>query len=368
MRLFLVALSACTLLSLSPADAAELVVEVGNAPASGRLVIQVYDSANAFGDFRDPASESSFELGGDGMYRLADVPAGTIAVLAYVDANSNGIIDKNFIGIPREMLGLSNDYRPKGPPSFDRASFILGEGQSETIAIELYKVLGERGRLGIGAGVVGRSSPYIGSSGGVFQPIPAISYNGERLQWLGPMVRYGIAGSGRLRLALSASYRIGAYEEEDSPVLAGLGDRRDTLLAGLGLLYEFPGGVDAALRYEHDVLDRIGGGAATASLSKGFQLGFVRLSPKILVNWQSSELADHDFGVPDAAELPGRPAYLPGSTLSIEAGVFSFIELTEDWRILFDISAERLDSSAANSPIVGEDAVLKGFMAITYVF
>jgi outer membrane protein len=245
---------------------------------------------------------------------------------------------------------------------------VLDPGDEQTITIELYKVLGKRGRLGVGVGVVGRSSPYFDSDGGVFQPIPAISYNGERLQWLGPTVRYGIAGSGRLRLALSASYRIGAYEEDDSPVLIGLGDREDTLLAGLALLYEFPGGVDAALRYEHDVLDRIGGGAAIASLSKGFQLGVVRLGPKVLVNWQSSELTNHDFGVPESAVLPGRPAYAPGSTLSFEAGVSSFIELTEDWRILFDLTAERLDDAVTNSPIVDDDVVIKGFAAITYVF
>ena len=369
MRFLFSTITFASLLMSPPASkAAELLIKLANTPDSGRLVFQVYDSANAFGDFRDPAKETTAELRGDGVYRLGDVPTGTIAVLVYVDANSNGLIDKNFIGIPRETLGLSNNYRPKGPPSFDRASFVLDDDETKVIAIELYKVLGERGRLGVGVGVVGRSSPYVASGGGVFQPIPAISYNGERLQWLGPTLRYGIAGSGRLRLALSASYRIGAYEEDDSPVLAGLGDRRDTLLAGLGLQYEFPGGLDAALRYEHDVLDRIGGGVATAALSKGFQLGFVRLSPKILVNWQSSELTDHDFGVPESAASPDRPAYGLGSTLSFEAGVSSFVELTEGWRILIDLTAERLDDAAANSPIVDGDTVLKGFAAITYVF
>ncbi len=349
-------------------DAAELIVEVSNVPTSGQLVFQVYDSANAFGDFRDPVSETSVESQGDGGYRLLDVPAGDIAVLVYVDANRNGIIDKNFIGIPRETLGLSNNYRPKGPPSFDRARFTMGEDAVQKIEIELYKVLGERGRLGVGVGVVGRSSPYFDSSGGVFQPIPAITYNGERLQWLGPNLRYGIVGSGKLRLALSASYRIGVYEEDDSPVLEGLGDREDTLLAGLGLQYEFPGGFDASLRYEHDVLDRIGGGMATASLSKGFQLGFVRLSPKLVVNWQSSELANHDFGVPLAAATPDRPAYTPGSTVGAEVGLTSFIEITEDWRILLDLSLERLDDAVVDSPIVKDDTVVKGFAAITYVF
>jgi outer membrane protein len=355
-------------LLVASADAAELIVEVSNAPAQGQLVFQVYDSANAFGDFRDPASETVIQSEGDGEYRLTEVPAGDIAVLVYVDANRNGIIDKNFIGIPRETLGLSNNYRPKGPPSFDRARITVGTGDVQTIDIELYKVLGERGRLGVGIGVVGRSSPYFDSSGGVFQPIPAITYNGERLQWLGPNLRYGILGSGKLRLAISASYRIGVYEEEDSPVLAGLGDREDTLLAGLGLQYEFPGGFDAGLRYEHDILDRIGGGAATASLSKGFQIGFVRISPKLVINWQSSELANHDFGVPLDAATPDRPPYSPGSTVSAEVGITSFIEITEDWRILFDLSLERLDDAVVDSPIVDDETVVKGFAAITYVF
>ena len=43
-----------------------------------------------------------------------------------------------------------------------------------------------------------------------------------------------LVGSDDLRLALTASYRIGVYEEDDSPVLEGLGDRDDTLLEGFG--------------------------------------------------------------------------------------------------------------------------------------
>lgn len=365
LKFFLAAVCLCAAPTL---NATELVVNLTNAPASGQLVFQVYDSANAFGDFRDPAMESVQTAKGDGKYRFGDVPPGDVAVLIYVDANGNGIIDKNFIGIPRETLGMSNNYRPKGPPSFNRASIAIRHEETKRIDIELYKVLGERGRLGVGVGVVGRSSPYFESSGGVFQPIPAISYNGERLQWLGPNVRYGLVGSGRLRLALSASYRIGVYEEDDSPVLAGLGDRDDTVLAGLGVQYEFPGGVDGRLFYEHDILDRIGGGAATATLSKGFQAGIARLSPKIKLNWQSRELANHDFGVPDLAATTERPAYSPESTLSVEAGVSSFIEISEDWRILLDLSLERLDDAAADSPIVDDDVVVKGFAAVTYVF
>jgi outer membrane protein len=169
-------------------------------------------------------------------------------------------------------------------------------------------------------------------------------------------------------LAASASYRIGVYEENDSPALTGLGDRDSTLMAGLGFRAEIPGGVNLVLRYEHDVLDRIGGGAATARISKGFQAGWFRFAPQLQVNWLSADLTNYDFGVPTSAATPTRPAYNTGSSVSYEAGFSSFIELTEDWRIILSLSSEFLPSEISTSPIVADDRILKGFAAITYVF
>lgn len=355
-------------LSASYATAADLSVYVTNAPESGTLVFQVYDSPNSFGDFRDPVIERRIASTGDAEYEIDGVPGGEIAVLVYFDANEDGTLDKNFIGIPRESIGLSNGYKPKGPPSFQRAAFSMESVNGQPIRIELSKVLGERGRLGLGAGVIGQSSPYLGSDATVLQPIPVVTYNGERLQWLGPSVQYGIFGAGKARLALSASYRVGAYEEDDSPALVGLGDRESTLMAGLGFRYEIPGGVNLLVRYEHDALDRIGGGNGTARLSKGLQAGIFRFFPQLLVNWMSADLTNHEFGVPASAALPERPEYVPGSSISYGAGISSFIELSEDWRILLNVSVDYFDSAIKDSPIVEDDRIIKGFAAITYVF
>jgi len=216
--------------------------------------------------------------------------------------------------------------------------------------------------------VIGRSSPYKDSNATVSKVIPAVTYFGERLQWVGPSLRYGLVGSDDLRLALTASYRIGVYEEGDSPVLAGLGDRDDTLLAGLGLVYEAAGGVELDLRYEHDVLDRIGGGAATMSVSKGFQIGIARLSPRIGVNWLSEDLGNHDYGVPASAARPGRPAYSVDDSVSFEVGFGSLVELSESWRVAINFAVEYLDDEVTDSPIVDDDRVIKGFAALTYTF
>lgn len=355
-------------LSPSIADAADLDLRLENAPENGTLVFQVYDAADAFVDLRDPVQEFSLPAVGDGAYVLRNVSDGKIAVLVYYDENENGLIDKNFIGIPRELLAISNGYQPKGPPSFARASFHMPSDEPLQIGMRMYQVLGERGRLGLGVGVIGRSSPYRDSSQSVSQVIPAVSYVGERLQWFGPALRYGIYGSGRLRLAAAAEYRIGVYEEADSEYLSGLGDRKDTLLGGVALQYEIAEGFELEMLYQHDVLDRIGGGMANVRLSRGIPWGTALFVPQIAYNWLGSDMSNHDFGVPESAATPDRPAYQLGSTTSMEAGLGVFIELTESWRIIVNLAGERLENSVVESPIVDDDVVIKGFAIVTYVF
>jgi uncharacterized protein (DUF2141 family) len=52
------------------------------------------------------------------------VAPGVYAVSVVHDENSNGKLDRNFIGIPREGVGASNDAKGHmGPPKFSAASF-----------------------------------------------------------------------------------------------------------------------------------------------------------------------------------------------------------------------------------------------------
>jgi uncharacterized protein (DUF2141 family) len=60
---------------------------------------------------------------------VANVPAGTWAVLAYHDENSNKKLDTNLIGMPTEGYGFSNGAKARfGPPSFKDAAISVGEG------------------------------------------------------------------------------------------------------------------------------------------------------------------------------------------------------------------------------------------------
>jgi outer membrane protein len=302
------------------------------------------------------------------LYYLKGVPSGEYALIVYLDENNNERIDKNFIGIPKEPIGFSNRYQPKGPPVFSSAAFRISENEVRDFQVTLELPLGKLGRLGAGLGVIARSSPYRDYNGSVTQAIPAITYRGERLQILGPTIQLGLVGSGKLRLAASGRYRIGVYDEEDSDFLIGMEDRKDTFTAGLSLEGELPGGIDVSARYEHDVLDEIGGSEARLGIDKSFQFGAFRISPEIAVNWLSADFANYDFGVPVSDSLPNRPSYQLDSTVSFETGFGMFYEITRDWLVVANIGVEFLDDQVIDSPIVEEDYVLKGFFALNYVF
>jgi len=350
------------------AEAAEVTVRIENPPPEGTVAFLVFDSADSFGDLREPVRTVRQPLDGREVYRIGMLPAGEYALLVYHDQNRNNRLDRNFIGIPKEPLGFSNRYEPKGPPSYSRAVFSLKAGASHHFDVKLRRLLGKRGRIGAGMGMVAQTSPYRDYDGGVYRAIPAVVYIGERLQVYGPSFQIGLADGPRLRFAATGRYRIGAYEEDGSEFLAGMGDRKSTLMIEMALTADLPMGVDLSLDYSHDVLGDIGGGEMGVALDRTFPVGRCRISPKVGVNWTSSNLADHDFGVPSGKATPIRPAYSPGSALSVEVGVGFSAEITQDWLIVLNGALELLDRDIVDSPIVSEDYRIRGFAAVTYVF
>ncbi len=349
-------------------SAAELEVRIDNPPAEGAVVAWLFDSPNTFVDLRDPARVVVLADRGRTPTKIKDLPAGEYALVVFHDANSNGLMDKNFIGIPREWLGFSNRYWPEGPPTFARAAFPLGLDEKKVIDVNLRSIFGKLGLLGVGVGVITQTSPYRGSDRLIVQPIPAISYIGDRVQIFGPGVRCGLFKWHDLGLAAVGDFRLGAYDEKDSPVLAGLGDRKSTLMGGLAFQAFLPGGVDLSAGYEHDLLNQFNGGSADLSLEKSFQRGLFTLTPAVGLNWLTEELANYEFGVPADKAEDGRPAYEPGSVVTVNYGLGLFIELRGAWRIIVRGNLAQLPSAITQSPIVDQSQVLSGFAAVNRLF
>lgn len=69
-----------------------------------------------------------------------DIPHGIYAVSVIHDENSNGTLDKNWMGIPKEGMGASNKAKGKfGPPSFEDAIFPL-ESDRRMIEIDIHYI------------------------------------------------------------------------------------------------------------------------------------------------------------------------------------------------------------------------------------
>jgi uncharacterized protein (DUF2141 family) len=66
-----------------------------------------------------------------------DIPPGTYALAVIHDENSNGKLDTNWLGIPTEGYGFSNDAKGMlGAPSFSVASFAY-DGRNVELTISL---------------------------------------------------------------------------------------------------------------------------------------------------------------------------------------------------------------------------------------
>lgn len=69
---------------------------------------------------------------------FADVPDGSYAVFVIHDRNNNGKLDTNFLGIPKEGYGASNNKLPfAAAPKFDANRFAISGGNTVTLNIRL---------------------------------------------------------------------------------------------------------------------------------------------------------------------------------------------------------------------------------------
>ncbi len=120
------------LLMATAVQAGELKLELqGKGLAGNQIRVAVY-SANAPEQF--PSDEKFYrgmvsEAASDQLtVTVPDLPPGKYAVAAYLDRNKTGRQEKNFLGVPKEIYGFSNDARGMfGPPDFSAAEFEVGE-------------------------------------------------------------------------------------------------------------------------------------------------------------------------------------------------------------------------------------------------
>lgn len=106
----------------------ELTVQVTDIKhADGQLLIAVFDQENGFPKEIQKAITIAKASPKQPQVTFKNLPAGNYAVVVVHDRNQNNQVDKNFMGIPNEPIGLSN-YTTIGlsnRPDFGKASFSM---------------------------------------------------------------------------------------------------------------------------------------------------------------------------------------------------------------------------------------------------
>lgn len=100
------------ILSAFELSAATLDVEIQGIRKGGVLNLEICSSKEAFESDEDASGVVTRveEPVGKGSYqRSFDIPAGTYAIKLHIDENENGKLDTNFLGIPKEQYGTSNN-------------------------------------------------------------------------------------------------------------------------------------------------------------------------------------------------------------------------------------------------------------------
>jgi len=100
----------------------------------GQAVCSLFSSAADFPKKTEKAIVRHMSVITDrhAVCEFSGVAAGTYAISVFHDENSNGKLDSNFMGIPREGVGASNGAKGHlGPPKFDAAAFRFAGGRLE---------------------------------------------------------------------------------------------------------------------------------------------------------------------------------------------------------------------------------------------
>jgi len=102
----------------------------------GMLYVGLYSSEDTFLSKLYKGTRSEIKEG-KVVVRLKDIPEGTYAVTVFHDENNNQKLDTNFIGIPKEDTGCSNNAKGfMSAPKWEDAKFEL-KGKTAILEINM---------------------------------------------------------------------------------------------------------------------------------------------------------------------------------------------------------------------------------------
>ena len=127
-------------------QASELIINLSDQKKAGTLMLAIYNNAEAFEG--SVVKEKRAEIGvfkglelylepQDSTQLSTEIPDGEYAIAFFIDANGNKKLDKNFLGIPKEQFGFSNNAMGTlSAPTFEQAKFTVTGNTTQNIKLK----------------------------------------------------------------------------------------------------------------------------------------------------------------------------------------------------------------------------------------
>lgn len=113
------------------------VVVSGATPSTGQALGALFDSEESY--LKAPVRETTVAIDPAGRATLTfdGLDAGTYAVSVIYDEDSDGELDTGFLGIPSELIAMSNNAKGRfGPPGFEKTRFDMRSSMTIEIRFE----------------------------------------------------------------------------------------------------------------------------------------------------------------------------------------------------------------------------------------
>lgn len=123
-------------LAMSQTTPGKVIAEITNLqPREGQILLSVYTSEDGYPGDEDKAFKKMvIPVTPKKCVATIELQPGTYAISLVHDINKDMKVEKNFLGIPKEPLGMSN-YEKMARPKFDKAKFEVKSGQTVNLII-----------------------------------------------------------------------------------------------------------------------------------------------------------------------------------------------------------------------------------------
>ena len=121
----------------APADTAALTLTFDVGADTGRIMVALFDSAEAYGGRGAPVGQTMVDVSaGQRTAAFAGLKPGPYAARIFHDVDGDGQMDTNPFGMPTEPYAFTNNARGNmGPASWERANVVVSGTTAQTISL-----------------------------------------------------------------------------------------------------------------------------------------------------------------------------------------------------------------------------------------